>query len=116
VATITITGSAKDKISTVPPTSSGIIADVKYVLNNGSTQSMATLTQSAPGTYNFASDPEALTAGTNTLDIWAVDLAGNESLHAEFNFFYDLTNTLVLTIDGKGSVKSATDPSNVAAA
>jgi hypothetical protein len=60
------------------------------------------------GKYTFASLPITLTPGTNTLDAWAVDLAGNESAHAAYNFYYDTTDVVTLIVTAGGQVKMGT--------
>src|SRR6185503_6628301 len=109
---INVTGQAKDK----KVIGSGVVTSVIVIPNAGvpgGSTNAASLTEfgstATEGKFNFSS-PITLTAGTNTLLVYATDLAGNTSVVStatSFIFYYDVTNNLTLEISGIGQVKGA---------
>jgi hypothetical protein len=83
----TATGKASDKVH---------VAGVWFRLNtNDWTQ--------ASGTTNWSA-ALALTPGTNTLSVWAVDTSGNCSLTNKVTFYYVVLAPLGLQISGRGTL------------
>ena len=92
-ANITVTGQAKDKKA---PLGSGIVTSVTVIHNAGlgaaGSTNLASILEfgssASEGKFNFSS-PITLIPGTNTVRVYATDLAGNASTNlAAFAFFY----------------------------
>ncbi len=81
-------------------TDNGTLSEVWYRLNTDG-WSLATR---APGSTNWTADLLFTTAGTNAIQAFAVDAAGNHSLTSSVSLFYVVTDVLHVTTVGKGSI------------
>lgn len=95
-AVATVQGKAGDNLG---------LAEVRYQLNG---TGWATATPSPTGWSNWSAILN-LAPGTNTLNAYAVDVAGNQSLTNTVRFVYVLTAPLGVNIVGNGKVNGVTD-------
>lgn len=113
-ASINVTGVAKDGKGL--SLGSGIVTSVTIIHNEGrpggstNTAALTDVSTATLGKFNFTSPPITLSPGTNTLRVYAADLAGNESTNvASFFFYYDTIDTVSLVVSGGGQVKMGTN-------
>ena len=89
-AAFTMVGAAKDNVA---------VASVQYYLN-GSGPTPA----STANNWTNWNAPLTLSPGTNTITVYAVDGAGNNSTNHTVTMFYAVPTPLTVTITGKGTV------------